>query len=286
MVDFNIKRFSVIFVFIIMLFVKFELKFFKSKYSSMPRFIYIVLLFLFVVSCAPQLAVKEVHMKNMQVDANSGAINPGVYAFVKPYSDSISADMSKLVAVSATPLIKEKPESKLTNLVSDLVLEAGIAYCKTERLNFIPDAAYINYGGIRASLPQGEITVGRIFELMPFENEVVLIRIKGEAMQQMANRIAQRGGEGVAGMKIGIKNEQFSTFTVNGKNVQAESMYWLVTNDYIANGGDQMNMFANPVERINTRLKIRDVLIKRLGDLYSTEGVIDVKEDGRIYHEQ
>ena len=43
-----------------------------------------------------------------------------------------------------------------------------------QNLKVKPDASYVNYGGLRASLPQGKITVERIFELMPFENEIVM----------------------------------------------------------------------------------------------------------------
>jgi 2',3'-cyclic-nucleotide 2'-phosphodiesterase (5'-nucleotidase family) len=144
----------------------------------------------------------------------------------------------------------------------------------------------VNYGGLRASLPQGEITVERIFELMPFENEIVLIKISGESYLLMAEKIAARGGEGIAGMKLGIKNGKVSSLTTGGKPIDPTAAYWLVTNDYIANGGDQMSMFSNPVERINTKMKIRDVLIKSISDRYKKNGIIDVKEDGRIFNEQ
>ena len=195
-------------------------------------------------------------------------------------------DMSKLVAVSSTPLKKEKPESKLTNLIADILLESGTEYCKTMNLDIKPNASYVNYGGLRASLPKGEITVGNIFELMPFENEIVLIKISGESVQKMAERIAARGGEGVAGLILGIRNEKVGTLKIGGIGVNPANSYWLVTNDYIANGGDQMSMFLNAVERINTKMKIRDVLIQALGDRYKKDGIISVKEDGRIYNEQ
>jgi len=252
----------------------------------MTRSFLIILIILFLASCHPQLVVRQINTGNIQIDEISGGIDSAVLALVKPYGDSIAADMSKLVTISATPLIKNKPESKLTNLVADVMLEAGAKYCAGAKLKINPDASYVNYGGLRASLPQGEITVGRIFELMPFENEIVLIKISGEALIQMGQRIAARGGEGVAGMKMGIRNEKPETFLIHGKVADPAGAYWLVTNDYIANGGDQMSMFANPLERINTCLKIRDVLIQTLSNRYKKNGILDVKEDGRIYHEQ
>jgi 2',3'-cyclic-nucleotide 2'-phosphodiesterase (5'-nucleotidase family) len=246
--------------------------------------LFIVILFLF--SCNRHLVVREVDTKNYSIDSKVGPLDSTVESMVKPYRDSIEHDMSTLVAVSSSPLVKGKPESKLTNLVSDILLDFGTSYCKKQNLNFKPDVAYVNYGGLRASLPQGNITVERIFELMPFENEVVLIKISSDAFNQMAGKIAARGGEGVAGMKLGIKNGKVSSLTVGGKSIDPASSYWLVTNDYIANGGDQMSMFSNSAERINTKMKIRDLLIQVLSDRYKKDGIIDVKEDGRIFNEQ
>ncbi|MBA4411112.1 MAG: 5'-nucleotidase [Bacteroidota bacterium] len=252
----------------------------------MHRLLASIAVILFLFSCSPQLSVHQINTHNISVDAFSGKPDSGVQAIIKPFRDSIANDMSKLVAVSATPLVKGKPESKLTNLVADIVLEAGTNYCISSNLNFRPDASYVNYGGLRASLPQGEITVGHIFQLMPFENEVVLIRISGESMLLMAERIAMRGGEGISGMKLGIRNEKVAALRIGGKVVDPSALYWLVTNDYIANGGDQMSMFANPTERLDTKIKIRDVLIQTLADRYQKVGILDINEDGRIYHEQ
>ena len=251
----------------------------------MRRFSIIFFVFLLLFSCNRHLVVREVNTKNIEIDSTTGEPDSVLESMVKPYRDSIEHDMSTLVAISSTPLVKGKPESKLTNLISDIILDSGIAYCQEQNLNIRPDAAYVNIGGLRASLPQGKISVEQIFELMPFENEIVLIKISGRSFVLMAEKIADRGGEGVAGMKIGIRNLKISSLTMGEKPIDPDAFYWLATNDYVANGGDQMEMFLNPVERINTRLKIRDILIQSLADRYKKDGIIDVKEDGRIFNE-
>ncbi|HZL11324.1 MAG TPA: 5'-nucleotidase [Prolixibacteraceae bacterium] len=240
---------------------------------------------LLLVACSPRLSVYQITTQNIQVSAQTSTVDSMVQSILTPYRDSIEQDMSTLVAVSATPLRKDKPESKLTNLVADILLQYGTEYCKLKNLNMIPNASYVNYGGLRASLPQGEITVGHIFELMPFENEIVLLKISGESIHEMAERIAARGGEGVSGLILGIRNEKPATVKIGGNEVDPAAWYWLVTNDYVADGGDQMSMFLNPAERININIKFRDVLIQSLSDRYKKDGIISVKEDGRIYNE-
>lgn len=252
----------------------------------MSRYFVGILALLVLFSCSHHLSLHQINASNISVDQVAGRIDSAVQMIVKPYRDSISNDMSKLVAKSATPLVKGKPESKLTNLVADILLDFANDYCKSNNLMFKPDAAYVNYGGLRASLPQGDITVGRIFELMPFENEIVLIQISGKLMMQMADRIASRGGEGVAGVKLGISDGKAHSFLVGETKLDPEATYWLVTNDYIANGGDQMSMFLNPLDKKDTKMKIRDLLIQSLASRYKQHGILNIMEDGRIYHEQ
>jgi len=252
----------------------------------MSRLILGLLVILLTFSCSPHLSVHQINTKNLTVDMQLAPIDSSVLSVVKPYRDSIEHDLSKLVAVSATPLIKGKPESKLTNLMADIMFESGVEFCVSQKRNVHPDLSYINYGGIRSSLPQGEISVGKIFELMPFENEIVLIKISGDAIQQMAERIAGRGGEGVAGMKLGIRDLKPATIRIGGKKIDPAASYWVITSDYIASGGDQMSMFLNPIDRINTKMMIRDLLIQELSNRYKKDGILDVKLDGRIYNEQ
>ena len=252
----------------------------------MRRFSLSICAVLILFSCSRYLTVTQVNTKNTPVEIQNTSIDSLAESIVKPYRDSIEHDMSKLVGVTATALVKGKPESKLTNLVADVILKYAINYCSEKHLNVNPDVAYVNYGGLRASLPNGEITVGHIFELMPFENEIVIVKISGEAIRKMAERIAGRGGEGVSGIKLGIRNNTVGSLAIGGKPVDPAASYWVVTNDYIANGGDQMSMFIAPLEKIETKAKIRDILIHSLIEMYKKDGVIDVKEDGRIYHEQ
>jgi 2',3'-cyclic-nucleotide 2'-phosphodiesterase (5'-nucleotidase family) len=84
---------------------------------------------------------------------------------------------------------------------------------------------------------------------------------------------------------MGISKGKLSSLRIHDKTVDPDASYWVVTSDYIANGGDQMSMFANS-QRINTGMKIREVLIQSIAERYQKSGVIDVKEDGRIFNEQ
>lgn len=243
-------------------------------------------LLIILFSCKSPLVITSVKEKNIHNESTDYLPDSSIISLVAPYKNNLEADMSKVIAISDEQLVRKKPESKLTDLIADIVMEAGDSYCKTNNKDFTPDVAFMNYAGLRSSLPEGEITVGDIYELMPFENVLVLLEVNGETMQQFVAKIAEHDGDGVAGIKLGIKNKKVSRLTIGGRPFNKNEDYWLVTNDYIAGGGDGMKMLANRKVFINTGLKLRDLVIESLEKDYKAGKRIDVKLDGRIYNEQ
>lgn len=248
--------------------------------------VFLIGLLIILFSCKSSLVITDVTEKNVHNESTDYLPDSSIISLVAPYKEKLEGDMSKVIAISDEKLIRQKPESKLTDLIANILMEAGDNYCKTNNKDFSPDVAFMNYFGLRSSLPEGKITVGDIFELMPFENMLVLLKVSGETMEQFVAKIAERGGDGVAGLKLGIKNNKVGTLTIGGKPFNKNEDYWVVTNDYIAGGGDGMKMLANRKVFINTGLKIRDVVIESLEKDYKAGKKIDVKLDGRIYNEQ
>ena len=109
----------------------------------------------------------------------------------------------------------------------------------------------MNIGGIRTSLNKGEITIGDIFNIFPFENSLCLIKLKGNDVKKIFESIASREGEGVSKeiqMTITSDNK-IKNVTVNGKNIDDNRIYTIATIDYLANGNDGMDAFKNATER-------------------------------------
>ncbi len=251
----------------------------------MRIFIIIIALLLGLVSCKTTLIVNDFKAENIPNSENILTIDSSIIQLVQPYKDGLKADMQQVIGISSTELVKKKPESLLTNYLADLLLEEGRLYAAKLNEKSIPQVAYINYGGIRADLPKGEITVGRLFELMPFENEIVLLSLKGTDMIEFAEKIAEHNGDGVSGMKMGIKNGKPVDLEVGGAPVDKTATYWVVTNDYVANGGDGMKMFLNRLSYILTGIRLRDCIIDHMRKDYQAGRIISPKLDGRIYNE-
>jgi hypothetical protein len=90
--------------------------------------------------------------------------------------------------------------------------------------------------------------------------------------------------KGFQGISFGIRSGRAEAVVIQNKPVVTDSTYWIVTNDYIANGGIGMKILRNANQRIMTGAKIRDVIINYLRGLKLKGQTVSAKTDGRIYY--
>jgi len=176
---------------------------------------------------------------------------------LKPYSDSVNKTMNDVVAHVGVTLEKKQPEGTLGNVVADAMrLIAEKLYDQHV------DAAFMNYGGLRLTqIPVGPLTRGKVFELSPFDNMVVLLTVKGNIIQQFLDHIASKGGWPVSGLSMQIHANKAVNVIINGKPLEPDAFYKIATIDYIAGGGDNSSMLPGlPVQ--NSGYLFRDELIE------------------------
>ncbi len=237
------------------------------------------------VSCKTNYVPTQTDMQNISVSENANALDSELVQIYLPYKNILEKDMGKVISKSEVELVKQKPESGLTNLLADLLLDEGRKFTEANNLQINPEVSFFNYGGIRTSLPKGEITVGKIFELMPFENEMVFIQLTGAQLQQFYDIVAENGGESVGGVRFVISKGKAKNVFINGEKLDPEKTYWLVTNDYSANGGDDLEVFTQRLKWVGSGKKIRDIIIANFEERQKNSEVITEILDGRITNE-
>jgi len=256
-----------------------------NEMAIMNKLISIAGILLIFIACSPAYRtvnyVSDNHSINLQTDSVS---DPAFIEILSPYKAKVTTEMSEVISYSDTSLVSYRPESPLSNFISDLILDHGKKYAAKNQFSAAINFSLINHGGLRTSLPKGAIRRGDIFELMPFENELVLLKFSGKQVLELADYLASRGGEGVSGMSFGIKANKAVDVTVDDKSVVVDSVYWMITNDYLANGGDGMIVLTTAGKRINTGEKIRDVIINYMKELKLAGKRVTAKTDGRVYH--
>ncbi len=188
---------------------------------------------------------------------------------ILPYRNQLAAEMNEVIGFADSGLISRRPEGPLGNLIADVLYQRAESYM-LESMGFPLHACVINAGGIRASLPKGPVTVGQIYSIAPFENELVVLRISGAKMAELLNYIAKKGGEPVSNIHLLIRKDgSWAEATIANKPFDSRQNYYIATNDYLAQGGDKMSFFNQPLERYDLRVKVRDALIDHLRKEYA-----------------
>lgn len=175
--------------------------------------------------------------------------------FLSPYRKNVDSLMNGVIGYVEKNLDKKLPEGELGNFMVDAFFIMAKEKYKTPI-----DVAFMNHGGIRLNqLPEGNITTGRIYELMPFDNLLILQKVKGNVLQEFLDLIASHGGWPVAGLTMQIRNKKAIEVLVGGKKIDPEQVYTIVNSDYVANGGGDAVMLKN-IPQISNGYLFRDAL--------------------------
>lgn len=212
-------------------------------------------------------------------------IDSSIYKTLAPYKLKLDAQMNEVIAVSDTAMAKEKgvTESLLGNFISDLYKQIADRLYKPEDGKGI-DFVLSNQGGLRTSLPQGNITTRNIFELLPFDNRMVVVTLSGDSTQSLFNYIAKKGGDPIAGLKMGILDGKPLRPIVHGSSFDISHTYKVLTNDYCAAGGDQCWFFTGALKYEDLNVVLRDIVVSELKAMYGKGQHITSKLDQRIYN--
>jgi 2',3'-cyclic-nucleotide 2'-phosphodiesterase (5'-nucleotidase family) len=220
---------------------------------------------------------KETSIK-IPIDSQTEKLADKSYqSYLEPFKQQQGAKMNIVIGQAAETMKGYAPESLLSNWNADVYLQAGSAF-----LGKPVDISVVNLGGLRTVIPAGNITVGKIFELMPFENELVILWLKGDKLADLIQFFAKVGGEGVSGIQMKISNGNAVNIAINGQPLDLEKIYSIATSDYLAGGNDKMIQLAQYERRVNTNLKLRDILLDFIRKETAKGNKIQAKLDGRI----
>ncbi len=204
---------------------------------------------------------------------------------IKPYKAQIDSEMSEIIAYSDLTLYKADPEGLLNNFIADLIFQKGNEYLQKTN-NITASFCILNSGGLRNDLPKGAITLRNVYELMPFDNEVVAIQVSGKNVQSMLDYIAKKGGVPESGIVMSIKSDSAQHVVIGNAPFDISKNYTIITSDYLAAGGDDMAFFKDAMTTYPLSIKVRDAIIEYLKEQTKLGITITSKLDNRIYYEK
>ena len=233
-----------------------------------------------VCGCGSRYEVSHVEGRCVTMDSVwDTPPNEEAIALLAPYKTKLDSMMSHVIGVSAQAMDADRPESLLGNLVADVVRQSSASV-----LGVPADMGLVNIGGIRNSLAKGDITVSDVFEILPFENTLCVLTLKGTLLKHLFENIAARGGEGVSGVQLVISRDgRLLNAKIGGKSIDAERSYTVATIDYLSEGNDGMSALPQAVKHdCPLDLIIRDLFMNHVSSLTKQGKPLNSRLDGRI----
>lgn len=191
--------------------------------------------------------------------------DPFLREILTPYAKQVDTLLSEEIGEAASTFFVRdirKKETALGNLVAD----AMAWYGKSIGVDF----AIQNGGGIRADLPEGKITKRLIYEVLPFDNTVVILKLTGRQISDLIKYVATiEPGNGafpqVSGslrMSLSTENKSIAAATIGQQVIDPDRLYTVATNSYLAAGGDGYTILKRGVDLYDTSKFQRDVVIE------------------------
>lgn len=197
-------------------------------------------------SCQSPYSLTSVDGSMIKIDSVWDAHpDAAAVALLAPYKTSVDSMMYHVLGTSEMTMDRGVPESLLSNLIADVLRSAAV------RVSGKPaDMGLMNIGGLRNILSEGDITRGNIYEILPFENSLCVVTLKGSVLKELFASVAARKGEGVSGVCLEITTDgELLNGTIGGKPVDDNKLYTVATIDYLADGNDGMEPLVKAEKR-------------------------------------
>ena len=201
--------------------------------------------------------------------------------FLVPYMNVIDSIMSPIVGRLECAAEIDRPESRMSNLMADIMLWSG-SLCG-EKI----DVGVYNYGGVRSPMVAGDVTYGDVLAGAPFENKICFLSLTGDALTELFSQMAFTGGECVSkGVNLVFtKDGKLKSAKLNGKDIKPKKKYRIATNDFLAQGNDKMLAFKKKTDFViydDKDYNAREVIVKYFKYMKERGIKVNPQVEGRV----
>ena len=251
----------------------------KNYNVVLKHFVFITSLFIFISCGVQQIYISKIEGKKLAISSKLPQDNT-IDSYIKPYRDKIDKDLSEVLAYNPETLDKTGAwQTNIGNLLADVTMQYGNKIYNL-RNNKNIDIVLLNLGGIRSILPKGNMTMRNAYQIMPFENSLFVIDLKGEQILEMCQYIIdEKKAHPLTGMTFAISADKKPiNILIQGNPLEIAKTYAVGTSDYLANGGDNMLFFKKNIGSQDMDYKLRNILI----DYFKDVDTVQVNKSVRI----
>ncbi|MBQ7211900.1 MAG: bifunctional metallophosphatase/5'-nucleotidase [Muribaculaceae bacterium] len=199
---------------------------------------------------------------NSRLDSRANADYPHFKAWLEPYRHEVDSLRSTIIGKCARFMVnRDRSDDGLSNWAADALFQIAPNLCGKA------DLAVINTGGLRQPLLEGDISEGRMIEIMPFNNNLTLVEISGADLIEALSQVAD-GGKAVVSKQVAgsyQKSGKRLNVKISGKKIDPKKTYRVITVEYVADGGDYLYAFTKGkrvwTDNVPFRHRIHDYIV-------------------------
>lgn len=208
-------------------------------------------------------------------------IGDTIDSYVLPYRTRINEVLDSTLAYAPHTISKTDGtyNTAAGNMMADIVFEETAPIFNRRTQNNI-DFVLLNHGGIRAEIAKGNINARTAYEVMPFENSIVVAELDGSTVRELVYYLmSDNRPHPISGIQVIInKNEQLQSVNIQETPFDEQRNYFVATSSYLLAGGDNMTFFSKAISVTEMDYLIRNALI----DHFKKKDTIAPKVDDRF----
>lgn len=225
---------------------------------------------------SPEVLTK-IEGKELVIDSSFTDVD-SLETYIAPYRNRINEVLDSALAYAPKKISKDDGtyNTSAGNLLADIIRSEADPIFKARTGREI-DFALLNHGGIRAIISQGKVTARNAFEVMPFENSIVIAELSGRSVRDLvAYLIKDKRPHPFSGMQIVLNPDgTLHSVQIQGKPLDENRKYNVATSNYLVTGGDRMNFFKDASKLTDTDYLIRNAIIDYLKKVDTLDPVVD-----------
>lgn len=228
-------------------------------------------------SCKSPNPYYKIEGKQIEIN-DSLPSDQAIENFIKPYREHVNENLDGVLSYAVDTYSKSDGDlnTAIGNFMADVMYEQSNPVFK-KRSGHDIDFVLLNHGGIRSIISKGDVTTRTAFGVMPFENSIVVTKLKGAQVKELLDYLAEaKRAHPISKLKIVLDAEgQLHKATIKDLPIDFETSYYVLTNDYLLNGGDRMDFFKKRDTVYVLDYKIRNALIDYFTKTDTIRPVID-----------
>lgn len=214
-------------------------------------------------------SVRDIYVEPESVSVTSEYEKPNaIDSMIQPYRTELDVEMSEVIAKAEQDFERGRPNGVLNNWSTDALLMLYRKRFEKDK----PVMCMLNVGGLRNPISEGDVLLSDIFKLMPFDNEVVFVKLPIFVKKEIEDYLIMKNGEPIGGAVL-----KDGELTID--ELDDEDYFWVITSDYLLGGGDKMYFFKKNIEVKYANQLLRDAFIEAAKE----QGTLIYKDDIRIW---